>query len=148
MSLGRTARIERGASRSAGPWLVSSLVRGLVNPTPGVTPWASPWVYPGGRPTCYFGGVPSKSGSGSDASPKTKSKGRPIEISPVVFVFLKKLAEMRVYGDQPGAVASLIIRKEIMHLLETGVLKEAELLKAIRSDAVKPEGEDLGALES
>jgi hypothetical protein len=62
------------------------------------------------------------------------SKGKTIEVSTVAFVFLQKLAEMRIYGDQPGAVATFIIRKEVMHLVEMDVLKESELLKALKSE--------------
>jgi len=51
-----------------------------------------------------------------------------------VFNLLKRLAEMRVYGDQPGAVASFIVRKEAIHLVEKHVLTEADLLKAFQSD--------------
>jgi hypothetical protein len=80
--------------------------------------------------------------------PKT---GKSIEVSPAVFVFLKKITEMRIYGDQPGAVATFIIRKEVMHLVEMGVLKEAELLKALQSESVRqqlPEVEEDGPAES
>ena len=74
----------------------------------------------------------------------------PIQVAADVFIFLKKLVEMRVYGDKPGAVASFIIRKEVMRLMETGVLKEAELLKAIHAESAKiGEGGDKGeSLES
>jgi hypothetical protein len=73
----------------------------------------------------------AKAGSGSAATSKKKrSRGKPVELTPFVFALLKKLSEMRVYGDQPGTVASFIIRKEVMRLRETGVLTEGDLLRA------------------
>ena len=45
-----------------------------------------------------------------------------IEIPPLVNAYLDALAELGVYGDTPGRVATFILRKEIMHLLETNRL--------------------------
>jgi hypothetical protein len=47
----------------------------------------------------------------------------PIDIKePVILYYLKELADLGVYGGTAGRVASLILRKEIMHLIATGVL--------------------------
>ena len=56
-------------------------------------------------------------------------KGPSIEIPPLVFAYLKKLGELRIYGSQPGAVATFILRKEIMRLVEARVLKETQFVE-------------------
>lgn len=47
---------------------------------------------------------------------------RKIEIPPLINAYLEILAEIGVYGDEAGKVATFILRKEVMHLIETGVL--------------------------
>jgi len=42
--------------------------------------------------------------------------------SPAVRAYLEELAKLGVYGSKPGAVATFILRKEIMRLVEAGVL--------------------------
>lgn len=48
--------------------------------------------------------------------------------SPVVRAYLEELAHLGVYGTRPGAVATFILRKEIMRLIEGGVLKPLKLV--------------------
>ena len=48
--------------------------------------------------------------------------------SPVVKAYLEELAQLGVYGTRPGAVATFILRKEIMRLIEEGVLKPLKLV--------------------
>jgi hypothetical protein len=48
--------------------------------------------------------------------------------SPVVRAYLEELAQLGVYGTKPGAVATFILRKEIMRLVEGGVLKPVKFV--------------------
>ena len=48
--------------------------------------------------------------------------------SPEVVAYLKKLAQIGVYGRKPGAVATWIVRKEIARLLEARVLNTIEFV--------------------
>jgi hypothetical protein len=98
--------------------------------------------------------VPDKPGTPpkDETAPKRSraTRGKPVEISPSVFIMLKKLAELRIYGDRPGPVANFIIRKEVMRLWETGKLNEAELLKAFQAESAKVDdgGDESESLES
>ena len=50
------------------------------------------------------------------------SKNPTIDIPPLVYAYLEDLADLGVYGDTPGRVASFILRKEIMRLIESNRL--------------------------
>lgn len=43
--------------------------------------------------------------------------------SETVISYLEDLAAMGIYGSKPGSVATWIVRKEIMRLVERGVLR-------------------------
>lgn len=45
-----------------------------------------------------------------------------------VLAYLDKLAAYGVLGTKPGTVATNIIRKELMRLLESGFLKEIQFV--------------------
>jgi hypothetical protein len=45
-----------------------------------------------------------------------------IEIPPLVNAYLEALADLGVYGDTAGRVATFILRKEFMRLIESGRL--------------------------
>lgn len=48
---------------------------------------------------------------------------RKIEIStPLILAYLDLLADLGIYGDTAGRVATFILRREIMRLIETDVL--------------------------
>ena len=67
---------------------------------------------------------------------KTVPRGK-IEIStPLILAYLDLLADLGIYGDTAGRAASFILRREIMRLIETGVLDPipAKLLKAKADD--------------
>jgi hypothetical protein len=58
---------------------------------------------------------------------------RKIEITtPLILAYLDLLADLGIYGDTAGRAASFILRREIMRLIETNVLKPipTKLLKA------------------
>lgn len=62
---------------------------------------------------------------------------RKIEIStPLIVAYLDLLADLGIYGDTAGRVATFILRREIMRLVETDVLEPipAKLLKAKADD--------------
>lgn len=54
--------------------------------------------------------------------------------SPHVLAYLEKLAALGIYGSKPGAVATWIVRREIMRLVERGVLKPVEFVQVKGGD--------------
>jgi hypothetical protein len=54
--------------------------------------------------------------------------------APEVVAYLRRLAQIGIYGSKPGAVATWIVRKEIARLLETKVLNPIEFLPADRDN--------------
>ena len=57
-----------------------------------------------------------------------------IEIPPLVNAYLEALADLGVYGDTAGRVATFILRKEFMRLIEAG------RLDIISKKLVEPKG--------
>jgi len=48
--------------------------------------------------------------------------------SPVVRAYLEQLAQTGIYGSRAGSVATFILRKEIMRLIERGVLDRVKFV--------------------
>jgi len=48
--------------------------------------------------------------------------------SPQVVAYLEELSRMGIYGSQPGAVATWIVRKEIMRLIEKKVIDKMHVV--------------------
>jgi hypothetical protein len=69
-----------------------------------------------------------------------------IEIPPVVNAYLEALADLGVYGDTAGRVATFILRKEFMRLIESGRLdlipKKLVEPKGKIQDLVKAEADE------
>jgi hypothetical protein len=61
--------------------------------------------------------------------------------SPEVSSYLQELAKLGIYGTRPGAVATWICRKEIMRLVELGVLKPIQFVERTTSAGSDDEGE-------
>lgn len=58
--------------------------------------------------------------------------------SKMVVAYLEELARMGIYGSKAGTVATWIVRKEVMRLVEKGVLQP---IKFIREDATDEDDE-------
>lgn len=58
--------------------------------------------------------------------------------SPQIVAYLEELSRLGIYGSQPGQVASWIIRKEIMRLIEKKVIDKQRFTTASSG----PEEED------
>lgn len=69
---------------------------------------------------------------------------RKIEITtPLILAYLDVLAEIGVYGETAGRVANFILRKEIMHLIETDILDPIPVkLLAPKAKMFKAEEQD------
>jgi len=48
--------------------------------------------------------------------------------SPQVVAYLEELTKLGIYGSQPGAVATWIVRKEIMRLIEKKVIDKIHIV--------------------
>ena len=46
-----------------------------------------------------------------------------------VIAYLEELARLGIYGSKPGAVATWIVRKEVMRLVEEGVLNPVRIVE-------------------
>jgi hypothetical protein len=50
------------------------------------------------------------------------------EIPPLLLPYFEELARLGVYGNEVGQVATFILRKEVMHLIETKVLDRIKIV--------------------
>lgn len=74
-----------------------------------------------------------------------------IEIPPLVNAYLEALADLGVYGDTAGRVATFILRKEFMRLIESGRLDlipkkfvepKGKIQDLVKAEADEGDGDD------